>query len=357
MAENKGQAKLPLRTRRDIYTAARKVAQRLNCDIAIINSDIERGLDNAFIVKVQKLRRAENLLLFIVTPGGDAHAAYRIAGCAQDNYKKLTVFVSGFCKSAGTLCVLGANEIVMSDQGELGPLDVQLYKKDEIAEVHSGLVIGEALQTLQQQAFSMFEQYFLEIERRSGGTVTFKTATETAAKMVTGLFQPIYSQIDPAQIGDVGRSMTIAKDYGKRLLIKSQNFTLDSLDLLVESYPAHGFVIDRREAEGLFQHVRIPEEDEVLLARMLAPLSRVPQTGLQLVEFLYPNAELEEALKESEDDKGTQAIPEQEAGADSNGNGTGSYDRDPQESEGEAQSDPPGSPSDPNSTTAANVQA
>jgi Serine dehydrogenase proteinase len=339
MAENGDGTKKPLRTQKDVYVAARSVAQRLDCDIAIINSDIERGVDNAFIVKVRKYHQAKNLLLFIITPGGDADAAYRIARCAQDNYERVTVFVSGYCKSAGTLCVLGANEIVMSDQGELGPLDVQLYKRDELGEMHSGLVIGEALQTLQQQAFSMFEHYFLAIKRRSAGTVTFKTATETAAKMVTGLFQPIYSQIDPSLIGDIGRSMTIAKDYGQRLHIKSQNFTSETLRMLVESYPAHGFVIDRREAGELFRHVRAPDEDEARLARLLAPISRFPQDDEKIVEFLYPNAELEKVLKENEDATDSEAPPEQSADANTDGSRASSDDGDSQKPEGAPQPD------------------
>ncbi|ACQ95305.1 SDH family Clp fold serine proteinase [Burkholderia pseudomallei] len=339
MAENGEKIKKPLRDRMDVYLASRKVAQRLECDVAIINSAIERHLDNSFIVKVRKFRQSKNLLLFIVTPGGDADAAYRIARCAQDNYEKVIVFVSGYCKSAGTLCVLGANEIIMSDQGELGPLDVQLYKKDELGEMHSGLVIGEALQTLQQQAFSMFEHYFLEIKRRSAGTVTFKTATETAAKMVTGLFQPIYSQIDPSLIGDIGRSMTIAKDYGQRLLIKSQNFSAATLSMLVESYPAHGFVIDRREAQGLFHHVRAPEDDEGRLARKLSPISRFPQDDEQIVEFLYPNADLEKILKENEDATHSEAPSEQSANTGANGSGESSDVRDPQTPEGTPQPD------------------
>jgi hypothetical protein len=345
----KGKATKPLTEREDVFAAAKVVAERLKCDIVLLNSTIERGVDNDFILSVRKHKRAKTLLMLLVTPGGDADAAYRIARCAQDCYERFIVFVSGYCKSAGTLCVLGANEVVMSDQGELGPLDVQLYKRDELGEMHSGLVIGEALQHLQEQAFSMFETYFLEIKRRSANNVTFKTATETAAKMVTGLFQPIYSQIDPSQIGDIGRSMTIAKDYGKRLLVKSQNFTVDTLDMLVESYPAHGFVIDRREAEQLFSEVRAPEADEERLARRIAPFSRFPN-GDTTVEFLYPNVVLEAALKEKSDaneskadvSEGDPAIAPPNAGTgsdDSDPGRTGSDDSDPGSPEGATQPD------------------
>lgn len=324
--------------REDVFHAAGLVGQNLDCDIVLLNSDVERGVDNEFINKVGKYKRAKNLLMLIVTPGGDADVAYRIARCAQDNYEQFIVFVSGYCKSAGTLCVLGANEIVMSDLGELGPLDVQLYKKDELGEMHSGLVIGEALELLQDQAFSMFENYFLKIKQRSKGTVTFKTATETAAKMVTGLFQPVYSQIDPTIMGDIGRSMTIAKDYGERLLIKSGNFSSATLDLLVESYPSHGFVIDRREAESLFSKVRAPSEEEEVLAQVLRHSSRYPNG--RIVEFLYPNPKLEQALKEKEHASESETEPAGAVKDASRGVGAGSDDGNPQQSEGAPQLDP-----------------
>jgi Serine dehydrogenase proteinase len=321
-----------------IFDAAKAASEEAEADIVILNGDIERGVDNRFILQVRKRKKNKRLILLLVTPGGDADAAYRIARCAQDNYESFSVFVPGYCKSAGTLCVLGANDIIMSAQGELGPLDVQVYKRDELGEMSSGLVIGEALGKLQQHAFSMFETYFLAIKERSGGQVTLKTATDTASKMVIGLFQPIYCQIDPSALGDIERSMTIASDYGERLKLRSGNFTSGTLDKLVRSYSSHGFVIDRREAESLFTSVVDPTEKQETLARLLAPASRVPQDELTL-EFLYPNDELEEKFKEksndAEPDQGAPATADSSAGAStevgagSDGGNSGQADQPP----------------------------
>ncbi len=49
----------------------------------------------------------------MVTEGGDADPAYRIARCLQDHYDRFSLFVSGYCKSAGTLVALGAHELQM----------------------------------------------------------------------------------------------------------------------------------------------------------------------------------------------------------------------------------------------------
>ena len=44
-----------------------------------------------------------------------------------------------YCKSAGTLIALGASALYMDDRSELGPLDMQVTRGDEIGAMRSGL--------------------------------------------------------------------------------------------------------------------------------------------------------------------------------------------------------------------------
>ena len=271
-----------------LETVVKRVSDTLDADIVLLNAYLLRGIDNKFVRDIREKKQRNNLLLIPITYGGDADVAYRIARCVQDNYKKFVVLVSGYCKSAGTLCVLGAHEVIMCDQGELGPLDVQLLEKDDLDEANSGLVIEEALHALQQKAFDLFEHYLKEIknQNRRGGRISFKLATEIATNVTVRLFEPIYRQVDPVMIGNVTRSMTIAREYGRRLREKGKNFTDDALDKLVNDYPSHGFVIDSGEAKVLFTNVRAPSDDEDTLARILSPISRQPDKNGPIVEFL-----------------------------------------------------------------------
>ena len=98
----------------------------------------------------------------LVTYGGDPHAAFKITRYIQDNYDHFTLFVPGFCKSAGTLFAIAANEIVFAPFGELGPLDVQMAKPDQF-QFDSGLVIGESLDTLERRAAETFKRMFHEV--------------------------------------------------------------------------------------------------------------------------------------------------------------------------------------------------
>ena len=63
--------------------------------------------------------------------------------------------------------------------------------------------------------------------------------------------------------------MRIAESYGAQLLKGGQNLTQQALDQMLHGYPSHDFVIDRREAEGLFENVRAPFESEKELAEAL----------------------------------------------------------------------------------------
>lgn len=299
---------------------ANTIAAEMDADVLLYNAGFSRPLDDQLIRQLRTRRRRENILLLLITEGGDPDAAYRISRALQDNYKKFVAFVPGYCKSAGTLCVIGAQELVMSDVAELGPLDIQLYKKDEIGESSSGLVAGEALTALQTKAFAMYEEFFLTLKRKSQNQITFKTASEMAYKLVVGLVEPLYAQIDPIQVGEMTRSMRIGKDYGERLKLRSKNLKPNALELLLETYPSHGFVIDRTEAKSLFKNVRQPSENEELLSQFLGDFSCVPNSQ-GFVNFL--SDELPEISHEKSES--TQANTEVTSGvggeSDSGGNG------------------------------------
>ncbi len=260
-----------------IEQAANELSSANDCDVMIINGDIYPPLQDMVVQQFRNRKNKKKSLLFILaTPGGVADSAYRISRAIQDNYEYAYAVVSGWCKSAGTLCVIGAKEVVMSDEAELGPLDVQIARRDELGERDSGLVLSEALVNLEHHAFSLFENFLMQIKMRSDGAITFKTATEISAQVTNGLFEPIYKQIDPQKIGEAARSLAIAEAYGSRLNIWAKNLRNNALHSLTVGYPSHGFVIDRREAGELFKKVREPNQHEVTLIQTLGHIAGHP---------------------------------------------------------------------------------
>jgi hypothetical protein len=300
---------------------AERVAEALDADVYLYNGRIERRYDGQLFEHVRKWSpRRPNVFFVLVTGGGDADAAYRMARCLQTYYRRVIVFVPGFCKSAGSLVLIGAHEIVMSDQGEFGPLDVQMQKTDELFELSSGLTVIEAIRFLEERAHLMLEDTFLRIKTGSGGQITFRTASDIAVSITSGLLEPISKQIDPMHLGEAARAMNIARDYGQRLEAVSKNLKASALSELVAAFSSHGFVIDRAEAESkYFENVRPPTEDEEMLADLLGDVARWPTSAEQpAVGYLTDQVTIrpEGLLQEAAD-----ADAEQQAGAEPGGNG------------------------------------
>jgi Serine dehydrogenase proteinase len=262
-------------------------------DILLFNASIANNTADELIQIVRKISaRQNNVALILTTNGGDPNAAFRIARFLQRRYEKFTLFIFGHCKSAGTLIALGADEVVMSDFGELGPLDIQVSKNDDLVIRSSGLDIQQALNVLGSQAFTMFESYFLRLIEGGQGTITTKTAADIASSMAVNLLTPISGQIDPLRLGEMNRVMKIAEDYGERLSMRLGKNTLNdqrtnAIGRLTSQYPAHGFVIDFEEAQQLLGNVRECTDVEQQLENLILGVVRT-QAIQGIVSLLGP---------------------------------------------------------------------
>jgi hypothetical protein len=198
-----------------------------------------------------------------------ANSAYQIARFFQQSYQRFIVFCPGPCKSAGTLIVLGAHELLMDVFSELGPLDVQLVKQNEIAARKSGLLSNATFDALADSSFQLYERLMFNITLRSGGNVGFKLASELSASMASTMLAPVYAQINPEIVGSENRDLDIATEYGRRLAKYSCNAVNHTVDHLVKCYPSHDFIIDKDEASELFHRVGEPSENLYTIIGML----------------------------------------------------------------------------------------
>lgn len=240
-------------------------------DILVYTGHINReGFER--VVSECPSERRKKVLLVLETLGGDADAAYRIARFLRRSYEHFTVFVPGLCKSAGTLLCVGAHEIVMSETGELGPLDVQVRNPEELADYGSGLDMPQAIGVLRDNARETLHATLISLV--SGGRLPTKRSAEIATNVTVGLFAPIFAQIDPSRLGRNARALSIARQYAARIGVNVA--TDQTLVRLVAGYPSHSFAIDRDEAAELFQRVRPPTRAESELARGLVPVSSNP---------------------------------------------------------------------------------
>ena len=228
-------------------------------DFIIASGPVDERLFGLIVEEVTSKKEASKVALYLTTYGGLANAAYRIGRVLQAVYLDVTLVVPSLCKSAGTLVASSANTIVIFPFGELGPLDVQLLKRDELFERRSGLITNYALEELQKHTFELFEHFMLSIKSR-GDAISFKMASEIAAKMASDIMNNVYSHINVDAIGEDARNLRVAIEYCQRLNKQFANLKKNSIRALVHGYPSHDFVIDREEALTLFERVGRPTE-------------------------------------------------------------------------------------------------
>jgi len=198
-------------------------------------------------------------------------SAYQIARTFKRNYKKFILYVFGKCKSAGTLIAVGANEIVMSEHGQFGPLDIQLADKEELFGQTPALDVQQSLATLSKFTFDTFFDFLLKINPAGLST---KIASDLAKNLALGITTPIAAQIDPLLLGRVDRSMKIAEAYSERL---QKDFKGKAK--LSGGYPSHSFIIDYEEADTIFSNLRAPDEDEKQIEKQARAWNRCPNPG------------------------------------------------------------------------------
>lgn len=143
----------------------------------------------------------------------------------------------------------------MTDGGKLGPLDVQILKKDELGERLSGLTLNIAMEELREQVFTTFEAFLFKIKARFRNQISLRMAMEVAAKMATDVYAEVYRQIDPLKVGEDARAMHIGEHYGELLSGEAGNVREGAIQRLLVAYPSHSCVIDREEAKELFMRL------------------------------------------------------------------------------------------------------
>ena len=90
-----------------------------------------------FVDLLHNINEGESIDLLLHTIGGDVDAAEKLIRLVRSKvgHGQLRVVVPEFAKSAGTVMVLGADCVVMSDTSELGPIDPQM----EFADSHGNV--------------------------------------------------------------------------------------------------------------------------------------------------------------------------------------------------------------------------
>jgi hypothetical protein len=158
--------------------------------------------------------------------------------------------VPRLAKSAATLLALGADEIALGTDGELGPLDAQFIDPDREDRL-SALDEFQALERLHAFALEAADTSMMLLLHRTRKKV--ETLMPLVLRFVTDMTRPMFEKIDVVHYTQMARILKVAEDYAVRLLRpkysaqKAEGIARD----LVQKYPEHGFVINAQEAKSL----------------------------------------------------------------------------------------------------------
>jgi phage FluMu protein Com len=89
--------------------------------------DVPLNQDDYYIIHdLVKDITSNKVDFYLETPGGSGETAEEIVKCLRNKFNHVSFVVSGEAKSAGTIMVLSADEILMTETGSLGPIDAQV---------------------------------------------------------------------------------------------------------------------------------------------------------------------------------------------------------------------------------------
>ncbi len=213
---------------------------------------IHHGIGGNFVRGKAKLC-SENTALLIDSPGGIAQVAYSISRLLQRQCGGFTAVIPRCAKSAATLMVLGADDIIMGDDAELGPLDAQYFDYDIEENVVSALDTVQAVEHLEEKASQVavnMLEYLKQTTHKS-----YNTLMKDALHFAADITRPLFESVDAVRYTRQVRILKEAQDYAERLLQfrgGEPQFTREEAkaiaSALVSNYPCHDFVIDRSEA-------------------------------------------------------------------------------------------------------------
>ncbi len=238
-----------------------KLVQRLEkvlkMPVWLLIQNDDRSCCNSICVHIYKgfeqqrnvIKRDEPVALLIESSGGEADYAYRIARLFQRRTSKLTVLVPQYAKSAATLMALGASNLILGRDAELGPLDVQMLDPER-EDFSSALDAVQSLERLNYFSLTAIDQLMILMAERTGKKLD--TLMPLVFDYATNFVRPLLEKIDTVDYTRKSRELKVAEEYAVRLMQVAYSFKTAKqiASHLVGKYPTHGFVVDRQEARA-----------------------------------------------------------------------------------------------------------
>lgn len=211
-----------------------KILVYITSDRPNMSAQIAPDVIDSFIDHLDKIGPCKKISLYLYTRGGDTSAARNIVNLLRMYCDELQVIVPHKAHSSGTIISLGANEVVMTKQATLGPIDPSLVTplnpkvgNDDLYPVSVEAVKG-----------------YLEFARNE-----LKIQDDVS---LASVFSKLTDFVHPLVLGQVYRSKAQIQMMAEKLL---QNQVTDPekikkiIEFLCSESGSHDYTINRREAQ------------------------------------------------------------------------------------------------------------
>lgn len=203
-----------------------------------------------------RLGRQSQIDLFLVSRGGATEVPWRIVSLIREFCDRFCVLLPYHAASAATHISLGADEIVMTELAQLGPVDPSrqhpLLPGDPFAPADEPRPLAISVQDLRH-----FIQF---VEKESD------VGEEVKPKDPTGIYVELMRQVHPLVIGAMEQSYALAKLITKNMLElhmdpERERSLIDSLaDRLADDFKSHVYPINRREAKAMGLKIKFADD-------------------------------------------------------------------------------------------------
>lgn len=223
--------------------------------------------------------KAERLDLFLYSVGGDTSVPWRIVSLLREFSKEFNVLVPFRAYSAATLLSLGADKIIMTRKGELGPIE------PSVANEFNPIDPISKTQRLPINVEDVFS-YISFVKEKTGIVHQPEIGDAVGA---------LSSQVHPLSIGNVNRQASYIRMISGKLLKShisppSDAKIEETSKNLVEKIYFHGHGISRAEARELGLNV---EDADPQLEELMWKLYLEYEASLNLGVLFNPEDELD----------------------------------------------------------------
>ena len=223
--------------------------------LLVIVTDPIRRFTAEKVASVLRGKNYEKLDILVNSPGGQIEPAYQIVKLFRRHARLITGIIPAYAKSAATLMCLGMEELILSELGELGPLDVQTAERQDgdAPEYTSALNHFQALEYVRLYTLETFDLVTTLIASQSG--LKMSDSIRHAIDFTRLVCEPLLSQINPIQLGEKDRQNRVGLQYAISILTRYMKRDEDSAKEIAQAfttgYPAHSFIIDAEELAKL----------------------------------------------------------------------------------------------------------